>query len=200
MIASVEGTVAVRGADHVVLECGGVGYRLGVSAQTLRRVPPVGGVSRLHSHLIVRDDGMNLYGFATDDERALFLELISVAGVGPKMALTLLSGSSPSELRRAIAAGDSKRFQVVPGVGKKTAERVIVELREKVADRLVSAAPASNGGGDPRALAREGLIGLGYDPAEAHAMLERIDPDEADIAAPEELIATALRLSVKVEG
>ena len=125
------------------------------------------------THLILRDDGAHLYGFATAEERELFLRLISVAGVGPKMALAALSGSSVGDMRVAIAAGDAKRFQVVPGIGRKTAERVIVELRERdrrrargraVARRRPTPAPAS--------LAREGLVGLGYDPAEAEAMLD----------------------------
>lgn len=200
MIASVDGTVTARGAGHVVLECAGVGYRLGVSSQTLRRVPPAGGSARLHAHLILRDDGMHLYGFATEDERQLFLQLISVAGVGPKMALALLSGSSATELRRAIAAGDAKRFQVVPGVGKRTAERVIVELREKMTDAVAATPVGENGGGDARALAREGLVGLGYDTAEAQAMLDGIEPGNGVDALPEDLIAAALRRSVKVEG
>ena len=200
MIASVDGTVTARGADHVVLECAGVGYRLGVSAQTLRRVPPAGGSARLHAHLILRDDGMHLYGFATEDERQLFLQLVSVAGVGPKMALALLSGSSAAELRRAIAAGDSKRFQVVPGVGRKTAERVIVELREKMTDGIAISSAGDDGGGDARSLARDGLVGLGYDPAEAQAMLDGIELGNGADAPPEELIAAALRRSVKVEG
>src|SRR5437016_854471 len=114
MIASVAGTVTVRSPAHIVVECGGIGYQLSVSAQTLREVPPPGGDVRLLSHLLVKDDGMNLYGFASARERELFLELISVAGVGPKMALAALSGSSAGELARAIAGGDAKRFRVVP--------------------------------------------------------------------------------------
>src|SRR5919201_6949059 len=156
MIASVTGTVGARRPDHVVVECGGVGYRVNVSAQTLRRVPAVGGEARLFSHLIMREDGLHLYGFATEEERELFLNLISVAGVGPKMAVAVLSGSSAGELRKALAAGDAKRFQVVPGVGKKTAERIIVELREKIAGALEADVVALGDGG-PRALAREGL-------------------------------------------
>jgi Holliday junction DNA helicase RuvA len=116
------------------------------------------------------------------------------------MALALLSGSSAAELRRAIAGGDSKRFQVVPGVGRKTAERVIVELREKIADGLAIPSAGESGGGDGRTLARDGLVGLGYDPAEAQAMLDRIEPGNGVDAPPEELIAAALRRSVKVEG
>jgi Holliday junction DNA helicase RuvA len=134
---------------------------------------------------------MHLYGFASEAERDLFLKLISVAGVGPKMALAVLSGSSAADVGSAIAAGDGKRFQVVPGVGKKTADRIIVELREKVADGI---AVAANGSANPRTLAREGLVGLGYDPAEAERMLNAAGEEAGD--APEDLIAAALRSSV----
>ena len=132
MIALVAGEVAVRRADHVVVSCGGVGYRLGVSAETLRHVPRVGEEVSLHSHLIVRDDALLLYGFATEEERDLFLLLIGVQSVGPKMALAVLSGGPPRELLGAVAAGDTARLQAVPGIGKRTAERIVVELREKV--------------------------------------------------------------------
>jgi holliday junction DNA helicase RuvA len=198
MIASVRGRVDVRSGDHVVVECGGVGYRLNVSAQTLRAVPSVGGEVRLLSHLLARDDGLYLYGFASEDERQLFLKLVSVAGVGPKMALAVLSGSSAGELAKAIAAGDAKRFQVVPGVGKKTAERIIVELREKIPEALASAFSAGNGAQDSRALARAGLVGLGYDLAEAEAMLDSV-PAETE-QEPEDLIAAALRTAAGANG
>jgi Holliday junction DNA helicase RuvA len=153
----------------------------------------VGSEARLHSHLIARDDGMHLYGFASEQERDLFMKLISVAGVGPKMALAVLSGSSAPEVTRAIAAGDAKRFQVVPGVGKKTAERIIVELRERLSQDLVAAdLPAE--AGDGRLLAREGLVGLGYELAEAEAMLDRVSSGAEQ--EPEELIAAALKSAV----
>ena len=132
MIALISGEVAVRRADHVVVSCGGVGYRLAVSAETLRHVPRVGQPVTLYSHLIVRDDALQLYGFSSEAERDLFLMLIGVQSVGPKVALAVLSGGTPRELLNAIASGDSARFQAVPGIGKRTAERVIVELREKV--------------------------------------------------------------------
>ena len=132
MIALVSGEVAMRRGDHVVVSCGGVGYRLAVSAETLRHVPRVGETTTLFSHLIVRDDALLLYGFATEEERDLFLLLIGVQGVGPKMALAVLSGGPPRELLAAVAAGDPARLQAVPGIGKRTAERIVVELREKV--------------------------------------------------------------------
>src|SRR5204863_6618293 len=136
MIASVSGQVLVRRPDHVVIDAGGVGYRLAVSAETLKSVPAHGKQATLHAHLVARDDTMALYGFASEEERDLFLHLTSVSGIGPKVAIAILSGGAPRELLRAIAAGDGKRFQAVPGVGKRTADRVIVELREKVAGEL----------------------------------------------------------------
>jgi holliday junction DNA helicase RuvA len=195
MIASVRGTVAARCPDHVVVECGGVGYRLNVSAQTLRGVPAIGTEVRLHSHLVAREDALQLYGFASEEERELFLKLVSVAGVGPKMALAVLSGTSVRELSRAIALGDSKRFQVVPGVGKKTAERIIVELREKISDDLAAIESAA-GPVDAHVLAREGLVGLGYDVVEAERMLDAVVLESGE-QEPEDLIAAALRTAVK---
>jgi Holliday junction DNA helicase RuvA len=188
MIALVSGTVAVRRTDHVVIDCGGVGYRLSVSANTLRRVPPVGEQSALHAHLVVRDDALQLYGFASEEERELFLMLLSVQSVGPKVALAVLSGGPPRDLLAALAAGDSARFQAVPGIGKRTAERIIVELREKVGASLPEAAISITRSDDPRAIAREGLIGLGYSAVEADELLDGTTGD-----APEDLIAAALR-------
>src|SRR4051795_11582899 len=133
MIASVRGEVVVRRPDHVVVEAAGVGYRLAVSAMTMKTVPRVGEQATLHAHLVLRDDGMHLYGFASEDERALFHMLTGVQSIGPKVALAVLSGGTTRELMNAIASGDSARFQAVPGIGKRTAERIIVELREKVA-------------------------------------------------------------------
>ena len=197
MIASVRGEVLLRRADHVVIDTGGVGYRLNVSAETLKAVPPVGKDAFLHSHLVVREDVMQLLGFATEEERDLFLYLNSVSGVGPKVAMAILSGGTPRELLKAIALGDAKRFQAVQGVGKRTAERVIVELREKVAGELESAPAASSvaGGDEPRVLARDGLVGLGYTLMEAERLL-----DGAEGEAPEELISIALKRAGDATG
>jgi Holliday junction DNA helicase RuvA len=185
VIASVRGKVLVHRPDAVVVDCGGVGYRLAVSAHTAQRVAAVGEETFLHSHLIVRDDGMHLFGFATEDERDLFLLLLGVQGVGPKVALAVLSGGTTGELLNAIAAGDSKRFQAVPGIGKRTAERIIVELREKVGegDRIVVMRAD-----DPRAVARDGLVGLGFSIQEAEKLLANAQGESA-----EELIEGALR-------
>jgi Holliday junction DNA helicase RuvA len=188
VIALVRGEVAVRRADHVVVLAGGVGYRLAVSAETLRQVPGLGKAVTLHSHLVVRDDALALYGFATEEERDLFLALIGVQSVGPKVALAVLSGGTPRELVKALAGGDVARLQAVPGIGKRTAERIIVELREKVGGVQVPEDVVVSRGDDPRRLARDGLVELGFSIVEADELLR----DAAD-DTPEALIANALR-------
>ena len=220
MIALLRGEVAVRRGDHVVVLCDGVGYRVSVSAETLRHVRDAGEQVTLHTHLIVRDDALALYGFHSELERELFLLLLSVQAVGPKVALAVLSAGRPRELVSALAAGDAGRFQAVPGIGKRTAERIIVELREKATgeewagaawpeDAAAEAGPgpgsgvddptrggertaivARRGGEHPRTLAREGLIELGYAPGEAEELLRELDEE-----TPEQLIAGALRLA-----
>jgi holliday junction DNA helicase RuvA len=189
MIAMLKGEVAIRRSDHVVVLCGGVGYRAAVSTETLRHVPAVGSETTLHTYLVVREDALSLHGFHSEQERDLFLMLLSVQAVGPKVAVAALSSGSPRELLAAIAAGEAARFQAVPGIGKRTAERIIVELREKVGvetglDHL-GLGGRSEG---PRALAHEGLIALGYNALEAEEMLRGVDGE-----SPEELIAGALR-------
>ncbi len=198
MIASIRGEVLVRRPDHVVVETGGVGYRLAVSAETLKAVPAHGKQVTLHAHMVVRDDSISLYGFASEEERDLFLHLNSVSGVGPKVALAILSTGTPRELLRAIATGDAKRFQAAPGVGKRTAERLIVELRERVASELDAEPVAAVGGGadeDPRLLAREGLVGLGYSLLEAEKLLADVEGE-----TPEEMISSALRRAAEASG
>jgi Holliday junction DNA helicase RuvA len=197
VIALLRGEVVVRRTDHVVLLCGSVGYRAAVSAETLRHVPGVGEQVTLHAHMIVRDDALALYGFYSEHERDLFLMLLSVQAVGPKVALAVLSGGTPRELRSALAAGEAARFQAVPGIGRRTAERIIVELRDKVALEGADGAPAGRSirarrgdADDPRVLARDGLLELGYAPGEAEELLEGAHGDSA-----EELLAHALRLA-----
>jgi holliday junction DNA helicase RuvA len=197
VIALLRGEVALRRADHVLVLCGEVGYRAHVSAQTLRNVPAVGEQVTLHTHLIVRDDALSLYGFHSEAERELFLMLLSVQAVGPKVALAVLSAGPVRELHGAIAGGDAARFQTVPGIGKRTAERIIVELREKVAGEAGAGEHprtpivARRGRAQqPRMLAREGLLELGYAPAEADELL-----GDAEGESAEELIAAALRLA-----
>jgi Holliday junction DNA helicase RuvA len=188
MIALISGVVAARRHDYVVVDCGGVGYRLAVSAETLRHVPAVGQPTTLHTHLVLRDDALLLYGFATEEERELFLMLLGVQAVGPKVALAVLSAGSPRELLRALAAGDAARLQAAPGVGKRTAERIIVELREKVGASAAAPVIPSVQSDDPRLLARDGLLELGYSPQEADELLRDASGERA-----EELISDALR-------
>ena len=192
MIALLSGEVALRRPDHVVLACGGIGYRVAVSAETLRHVGQVGTSATLHTQLFVRDDAMVLYGFHSEQERDLFLMLLAVQSVGPKVAIAVLSALPARELVATLAAGDSARLCKVPGIGKRTAERIIVELREKVGVESagatqLAAAPAPD---DPLALARQGLLELGYGIDEAQTLLAGLDGDDA--AA---LIAQALRAS-----
>jgi holliday junction DNA helicase RuvA len=186
VIALVRGEVAVRRPDHVVVDVAGVGYRLAVSAETLRAVPGVGRAATLHTHLIVRDDALQLYGFATEEERELFLLLLGVQSVGPKMALGVLSGGAPRDLKAALAAGDAAFFRAVPGIGKRTAERIVVELREKVdAPEIV----ITRGSG-PHDEARAGLLDLGFPPVEVESLLQAAEGDTV-----EELIQSALRMA-----
>ena len=137
MIALVTGEVAMRRGDHVVVSAAASATGSTCRPRRSSHVPRIGETTTLFSHLIVRDDALLLYGFATEEERDLFLLLIGVQGVGPKMALAVLSGGPPRELLAAVAAGDQARLQAVPGIGKRTAERIVVELREKVADPIV---------------------------------------------------------------
>jgi len=197
VISLLRGEVAVRRGDHVVVLCGPVGYRAAVSAETLRHIPPVGEEVTLHAHLIVRDDALALYGFHSEQERDLFLMLLSVQAVGPKVALAVLSAGPPRELIGALAAGDAARFQAVPGIGKRTAERIIVELREKVGVDGCPPTPESmrvpivarrGEAPDPRMLAREGLLELGYALGEAEELLRDAEGESA-----EDLIGHALR-------
>jgi holliday junction DNA helicase RuvA len=193
VIALVAGEVYVRRPDHVVIEtASGVGYRLAVSAETLRQVPAAGESVSLLTHLVVREDALSLFGFATEDERDLFLLLIGVQGVGPKMAQAVLSGGSPRELIASVAAGDVKRLTAVPGIGKRTAERIIVELREKVG--AVEDVPDGAGeisvsrADDPRTLARDGLVELGFSLEEAERLLAGAAGE-----TPEDLLQQALK-------
>ena len=189
MIASLSGEVTMRRGDHVVVSCAGVGYRANVSSETLAKVPAVGHECTLHTHLIMRDDGMHLYGFAAEEERDLFLALIGVQGVGPKVALAVLSGGPPRELAGAVIAGDTARLQAVPGIGKRTAERIVVELREKLAPPSVTDDEIIvRRADDPRIEARDALVGLGFALAEAESLLA-----DAPDGSSEDMVAHALR-------
>jgi Holliday junction DNA helicase RuvA len=191
LIATVRGEVIVRRSDYVVIEAAGVGYRLRVSSETLRNVPAAGNEIFLHAETISRDDGISLYGFASEEERDLFNQLIAVSGIGPKVAIAALSGGPHRELTAAIVSGDAKRFQAVPGIGKRTAERIILELRDRVTAEAQQAGTEIPGpeADSARSLARDGLVNLGYPPLEAEQLLDGLPADQD----PESLISNALR-------
>jgi Holliday junction DNA helicase RuvA len=169
MIARLRGRRVAAGPEGVVVDVGGVGYLVHATPSVLR----LGEEVTVETYLHVREDALQLYGFATAEERQLFVHLLSVNGVGPKVALAIVSGSTPAELRRAIALEDTKRFEAIPGIGKKTAQRVVLELKEK----LGSLEPVRSVGGGAVALqAREALIELGYALLDAERALDGVDP------------------------
>ena len=164
MIARLRGTVAARTAAGVVLDVGGVGYLV---AATPRVAARVGEEATVETYLHVREDALQLYGFASADERALFELLLGVSGVGPKVALAIVSGSTPAELRRAIARDDTARFEAIPGIGRKTAQRVVLELK--------GAIPADAGTAGGGGVARDALVELGWTIPDAERALAGID-------------------------
>jgi len=191
VIERVSGTVVAVNADGAVLDVGGVGFRLEMSRTTLRDLPSIGESAVALTHLHVRDEALQLFGFSSEEERELFLRLISVSKIGPKLALAALSVRRPREVRRAIAAGDVAFFQSVPGIGKKTAERLILELRETMTALEGSIAGLSSGDDDESELqlARSALAELGMTAAEIEHLLRDADPS----AAADDLVRSALR-------
>jgi holliday junction DNA helicase RuvA len=183
MIAFLEGEVVEKGAGRVVLAVGGVGYELAAPTSTVSGLPGVGRPAVVHTRLVVREDQMILYGFSSPDERQLFDLLTGVSGVGPKVALSFLSALAPDALRRAVVAGDAAALTVVPGVGKKVAQRVVLDLR----DALGGEGELLSG---PMSEVREALVSLGLTPPEASEAMRGI---EADGRAVEDLLREALR-------
>src|SRR5436309_5280500 len=155
MISRLRGKIVARSPSGVVLDVGGVGYLVNPTAALLRKAEP-GGEVVAETYLHVREDALQLFGFAEADERTMFELLLSVQGVGPKVALAIVSGSSPGELRRAIALEDTARFEAIPGIGKKTAQRVVLELKEKLGTVVESEAP------HVELVARDALVELGW--------------------------------------
>ena len=188
MIARLRGRPVARTADGMVLDVNGVGYLVAATPAALRAAEG-GGEATIETYLHVREDTLQLYGFADAGERELFTQLLTVNGIGPKVALAVVSGSPPGELRRAIALGDHARFQAIPGIGKKTAERIVLELKEKLGSAAFAPEPMSKERGAPHVVAREALVELGYTPVEAEHALAAIDPD----LAPEERVRLVLR-------
>jgi holliday junction DNA helicase RuvA len=185
MISFLEGTLAEKGAGRVVVAVGGVGYEVAVPAHTLAKLPPQGKSARLFTRLQVRDDAMVLYGFSSSEERTLFDHLITVTGVGPKVAMAILSSMATEALRRAIASGDTAALTVVPGVGKKVAARVILDLKDKLG------LPGEESVSGPIAEVREALMALGLSAQEARDALASLTPDGD--RPVEELLREALR-------
>ena len=186
MISRLRGKPVAHRPEGLVLDVNGVGYLVAATPAALRRADGADEVS-LETYLHVREDALQLYGFAEAAERELFEHLLSVTGVGPKVALAIVSGSSPDELRRAIVLEDTARFEAIPGIGKKTAQRVVLELKEKVGSAALAPEPSGHVGG--HLAARDALVELGYSVIEAERALAEVDSD----LAPEERVRLALR-------
>jgi holliday junction DNA helicase RuvA len=172
MIGRIAGTLLEKNPPHILVDCAGVGYELDVPMSTLYNLPEAGAKVTLLTQLIVREDAHLLYGFATASERATFRELIKVSGIGPRTALAVLSGMSVAELAQAITLQEAARLQKVPGIGKKTAERLLLELKGKLGADI--GAPAGGGVDDTTADIVRALTALGYNDKEALAALKSV--------------------------
>jgi Holliday junction DNA helicase RuvA len=186
VIGRLRGTRAGLTAAGLLVDVGGVGYLVQPTPSVLRAG---GDEVTIETYLHVREDALQLYGFGSAEERDLFVHLLSVNGVGPKVALAIVSGSTPAELRRAIALEDTARFEAIPGIGKKTAQRVVLELKEKLGS--AADAPEPRGGSQRELVARDALVGLGWSIGEAESALAQVDPD----LPAEERVRLALRLA-----
>jgi len=177
MIASLRGRVASSAVGVTVLDVGGVGYRLATTTTASRRAAAAGdGEVTLLTHLHVREDALQLFGFASEAERSLFEMLLGVSGVGPKAALAIVSGYEPDQIRRAVQSGDHALFTSIPGIGRRTAERVVIDLKDKVGGLVVpTSVEAPTPAGNQHTAARDALVGLGMSVAEAEAALRPID-------------------------
>lgn len=188
MIARLRGTPAGRSADGLLLDVNGVGYLVAATPGVMRRAEGGAEIS-VETFLHVREDALQLYGFVDASERELFTQLLTVSGIGPKVALAVVSGSPTSELRRAIALGDHARFLAIPGIGKKTAERIVLELKEKLASEGVVPVLATASAAPGHLVARDALVELGYTVAEAEQALAAVDSE----LPAEERVRLALR-------
>jgi len=198
MIAMLSGQLAYRSFDHVIIDVGGVGYRLLIPLSTYYALPEHGDV-RLHVHTHVREDAIHLFGFLSISEKELFVQLLAVSGVGPKLAVNILSHIPAEELRTALAAGDVKRLSALPGIGKKTAERLVLELKEKILKANPSPPRAPLAGvpaaADPLEDILSALVNLGYKENQARKVLDSLEvPTDATL---EEVLKGALRVLVK---
>jgi Holliday junction DNA helicase RuvA len=174
MIGRITGTLAEKSPPQLLVDVNGVGYEVDVPMSSFYNLPGLGERVTLLTHFIVREDAQILFGFLTHDERQTFRQLIKITGVGPRMALSLLSGLSVGELAQAVARQETARLVKVPGIGKKTAERLLLELKGKLADALVAPATVAS---DAQADILQALIALGYSDREAAAALKSLPPD-----------------------
>ncbi|MCK8516182.1 Holliday junction branch migration protein RuvA [Methylonatrum kenyense] len=198
MIGRLHGVLLEKDPPHLLIDVQGVGYELDAPMSTVIDLPTTGAEVTLHTHLVVREDAQSLFGFLSLTERNLFRSLIRISGVGPKMALALLSGMSAEDLIRCVENQDAALLTRLPGIGKKTAERLVIELRDRVSTLPARATSIGQGSrpkdGDARADAVSGLVALGYKPAEASRLLRDLPSDGL---ASDELIRQALQKSVR---
>jgi len=202
MIGRLRGTLAQKQPPQLLVDVGGVGYEVEAPMSTFYQLPALGETVVLHTHLVVREDAHLLFGFASESERRLFRTLIKVNGVGAKLALTILSGISADEFARCVQDNDTAALVRLPGVGKKTAERLIVEMRDRLTDWegevvLPGAAPAESSAAPVRDETRDAisaLVSLGYKPPEASRLVSKV---ETEGLSSEEIIRAALRQTVK---
>lgn len=195
MIGSLRGTLVAKQPPGIVVECNGVGYELETPMSTFLDLPDVGVEVRLHTHLQVREDAHTLYGFATEGEKILFRSLLKVSGVGAKLGLAILSGMSAGEFGRCVRFEDTALLVKIPGVGKKTAERLIIEMRDRIDTGGADIVPIKGHRvpADARSEAQEALVALGYKPAEIRRLIDKLEID--DMSA-EDIIRLALRQAV----
>lgn len=189
MIGFLRGEVAARDTDDCLLDVNGVGYRVACSSTTLTSLPAVGQTTRLFTHMHVREDVLALFGFATETERTMFEALLSVSGVGPKVALQLCSAFQPDAFRRALVTDDIDGISSVPGIGKRTAARIVLDLKEKLDLPDLAIVGTKR---DTVATARSALENLGYSPGEVRAALGRLAPEESETV--EAVVRSALRV------
>lgn len=190
MIGSLRGRLAAKAPPQLLLEVGGVGYEIEAPMSTFYGLPAVGEEVRLLTHLVVREDAHVLYGFASDAERQLFRSLLKVSGVGPKMALGILSGTSVEGFAACVTLQDATALTRIPGIGRKTAERLIIEMRDRLASPAPTAGPGAATGAGAEGEAFAALVALGYKPAEASRLLKSAG---GEAASTEELIRRALQ-------
>lgn len=203
MIGRITGILLEKQAPELLVDVQGLGYEVQVSLTTYFELPALGETVTLHTHFVVREDAQQLFGFASHSERSLFRSLIKVSGVGPKLALAILSGMTATEFVRCVRASDVATLTRLPGVGKKTAERLVVEMRDRLASwdaPATTTAPGSVAGPTPGDLLEEAesaLISLGYKPQEATRMVSAAAAEVGDDAASEALIRQALKNAVR---